>query len=218
MVREQFQFDLNSLQAKVLELGELSQQALSVAMDGLYSKNVEVALKVIEGDQRMDDLEEEINDFALMLITRQQPVAVDLRRVFVSIKIAADLERISDHAVNIAKSTIRIGEKELSTSLRYIEEMYKLAIEMLSLAITAYNEEDLTIAKKIAEMDDEVDVLYGEAIKEYISYIPNKPEESSQITQLMFIVRYIERIADHVTNVAESVFYLVKGKHYLLNE
>jgi phosphate transport system protein len=218
MVREQFQFDLRSLQAKVIELGELSQQALETAMEGLRSKNVEMSLKVIDDDQHMDDLEEEINDFALMLITKQQPVAIDLRRIFVSIKIAADLERISDHAVNIAKATIRLGEKDVEVSLKYIEEMYKSAKEMLSLAVKAYHEEDLTIAKKIAEMDDSVDELYGQVIKELISSIPNKPEDISQITQLSFIARYIERTADHVTNIAESVFYLVKGKHYLLNE
>ncbi|MEH6888330.1 phosphate signaling complex protein PhoU [Bacillus sp. JJ864] len=218
MVREQFQYDLQSLQQKVIELGELAKQALEIAMEGLRTRDVEKAIEVIDGDYRMDNLEEEINDFALMLITKQQPVASDLRRIFVSIKTATDLERIADHAVNIAKSTIRLGEKEVLVSLQSLESMFKIAIDMLQNVIQAYREENLTYAKKIAEMDDEVDELYGKAIREFISSIPNKPESIGQITQLSFIARYIERVADHGTNIAENVFYLVKGKHYLLNE
>ncbi|PEA56388.1 phosphate transport system regulatory protein PhoU [Bacillus pseudomycoides] len=218
MVREQFQYDLQSLQQKVIELGELAKQALEIAMEGLRTRDVEKAIEVIDGDYRMDNLEEEINDFALMLITKQQPVASDLRRIFVSIKTATDLERIADHAVNIAKSTIRLGEKEVPVSLQSLESMFKIAIDMLQNVIQAYREENLTYAKKIAEMDDEVDELYGKAIREFISSIPNKPESIGQITQLSFIARYIERVADHGTNIAENVFYLVKGKHYLLNE
>ena len=218
MVREQFQYDLQSLQQKVIELGELAKQALEIAMEGLRTRDVEKAIEVIDGDYRMDNLEEEINDFALMLITKQQPVASDLRRIFVSIKTATDLERIADHAVNIAKSTIRLGEKEVPVSLQNLESMFKIAIDMLQNVIQAYREENLTYAKKIAEMDDEVDELYGKAIREFISSIPNKPESIGQITQLSFIARYIERVADHGTNIAENVFYLVKGKHYLLNE
>ncbi|MFD0768016.1 phosphate signaling complex protein PhoU [Bacillus sp. CGMCC 1.60114] len=218
MVREQFQYDLQALQQKIIELGELAKQALEIAMEGLRTRDVEKALEVIDGDYRMDNLEEEINDFALMLITKQQPVASDLRRIFISIKTATDLERIADHAVNIAKSTIRLGEKEVSVSLQNLEDMFKIAIDMLQNVIQSYREENLTYAKKIAEMDDEVDELYGKAIREFISSIPNQPETIGQITQLSFIARYIERVADHTTNIAENVFYLVKGKHYLLNE
>ncbi|MGG2064396.1 phosphate signaling complex protein PhoU [Bacillus sp. S14(2024)] len=218
MVREQFQYDLQALQQKIIELGELAKQALEIAMEGLRTRDVEKALEVIDGDYRMDNLEEEINDFALMLITKQQPVASDLRRIFISIKTATDLERIADHAVNIAKSTIRLGEKEVSVSLQNLEDMFKIAIDMLQNVIRSYREENLTYAKKIAEMDDAVDELYGKAIREFISSIPDQPETIGQITQLSFIARYIERVADHSTNIAENVFYLVKGKHYLLNE
>ncbi|KFN03970.1 phosphate transport system regulatory protein PhoU [Bacillus clarus] len=218
MAREQFHYDLQTLQEKVIELGELAREALLLAMEGLRKKNVEKALEVIDGDYRMDHLEEEINDLALMLITKQQPVASDLRRIFVSIKTATDLERIADHAVNIAKSTIRLGEKEISASLHNIEDMFAIANKMLNLSLEAYEQENLTFAKQIAEMDDSVDEIYGKAIREFISSIPERPEAITQITQLSFVARYIERVADHITNIAENVFYLVKGKHYLLNE
>jgi phosphate transport system protein len=218
MVREQFDYDLKTLQSKVVTLGTLAKEALETAMEGLRFKDVDRALQVIDNDYKMDDLEEEINELAVMLITKQQPIATDLRRIFVSIKIATDLERIADHAVNIAKSTIRLGEKEISVTLEDLENMFKQAHDMLSLSMESYKEENLTLAKQIAEMDDVVDELYGKAVREFIASIPQKPEDINQITQLSFIARYIERVADHITNIAENVFYLVKGKHYLLNE
>jgi phosphate transport system protein len=218
MVREQFDYDLKTLRAKLVELGALSKEALEIAMEGLRTRNVELALQVIDNDNRMDDLEEEINELALMLITKQQPVATDLRRIFVSIKIATDLERIADHAVNIAKSTIRLGDKEVAVTINVLETMFQQAGSMLELSMDAYQEENLTFAKQIAEMDDVVDELYGQAVRDFMSSIPQNPEGINQITQLSFIARYIERIADHITNIAENVFYLVKGKHYLLNE
>ena len=154
----------------------------------------------------------------LCSLQKQQPVASDLRRIFISIKTATDLERIADHAVNIAKSTIRLGEKDVSVSLHNLDEMFAIANKMLQLALDAYEQENLTFAKQIAEMDDSVDEIYGKAIREFISSVPEQPEAITQITQLSFVARYIERVADHITNIAESVFYLVKGKHYLLNE
>lgn len=149
MVREQFQGDLKALQQKVIELGELANAALLIAMEGLHTRDVEKALEVIDGDYRMDNLEEEINDLALMLITKQQPVASDLRRIFISIKTATDLERIADHAVNIAKATIRLGEKEVAVSLHNLDEMFAVANEMLHLALEAYEQENLTLRNKL---------------------------------------------------------------------
>ncbi|MCP8967134.1 phosphate signaling complex protein PhoU [Ectobacillus ponti] len=218
MVREQFQYDLKELQEKTLELGALAKDALRTAMEGLRSRNIDVALRVIDNDYRMDHLEEEINHFALMLITKQQPVASDLRRIFASIKMASDLERVADHAVNIAKSAIRIGDKGAAVALEDLNQMFQIADEMLSLAMEAYQGEDVRIARQIAEMDDTVDELYGKAVRAFISSIPEKPEDINHVMQLSFVARYIERAADHATNIAESVFYLVKGKHYFLNE
>lgn len=218
MVREQFDYDLQSLQDKIIELGKLADVALKTSMEGLRNKDVDYALQVIDNDYKSDNLEEEINDLAIMLITKQQPVATDLRRIFSSVKIASDLERISDHAVNIAKSTIRLGAKELSVTLDTIEEMYKIAQKMLTMSMDAFKDENLVFAKQVAEMDDEVDELYGKAVRELMVSIPEQPKDINQITQLSFVARYIERVADHITNVAENIFYLVKGKHYLLNE
>ncbi|MGG0716490.1 phosphate signaling complex protein PhoU [Robertmurraya massiliosenegalensis] len=217
VVREQFQLDLNELQAKLLELGRLASVALKNSIEALETCNIEMALKVIDDDSEADALYEEINDFAILLIAKQAPVAIDLRRIIVAIKIATDIERIADFAVNIAKSTIRIGNEEHVQSLQHVKKMYNITTEMLELSLKAFSEEDVVIAKKVADMDDEVDELYGSTIRELLELNHSYPDNIPQITQLSFICRYLERSADHVTNIAESIFYLVKGRHYDLN-
>jgi phosphate transport system protein len=218
VVREKFHGDLKILREKLLEIGRLTHEALSKSIEALQTSNIELALEIIDGDAYVDDLEEEINDLAILLIAKQQPVAIDLRRIIVAIKIASDVERMADFAVNVAKSAIRIGNEELIKPLEHVKKMHDISIEMLSLSLKAYHEEDLVLAKKVAEMDDEVDELYGITIKELLSLAKEKQEAMNQITQLLFVARYLERMADHTTNVAESVFYLVKGKRYDLNE
>lgn len=218
VVRERFHGDLKALREKLVEIGGLTEKSINKSFKALTEKGIEEALAVIDEDYKVNRLEEEINDLAILLIAKQQPVAVDLRRVIVAIKIASDIERMADFSVNIAKSTIRIGEEPLIKPLEHITKMYELATEMLSLALKSYYEEDILLAKKVAEMDNQVDSLYGETITELLSLAKEKQEALPQITQLLFITRYFERFADHATNIAENVFYLVKGKRYDLNE
>jgi phosphate transport system protein len=218
VVRGKFEEDLKTLHSKLLELGNFAVNALNHSLEALENKDIELALKILEDDADANILEEEINDFAILLIAKQQPVAVDLRRLIVAIKIATDIERMADFAVNIAKSTIRIGNEPLVKPIEHIKQMHQLCVQMLSLSLEAYNEEDLGKAKLVAQMDDQVDELYGQTIKDLLSLAQKKPEHLAQITQLSFISRYLERAADHVTNIAENVFYLVKGKRYDLNQ
>lgn len=216
-IRERFDEDLKDLQNKLLEIGNFAVEALGKSIVALETQNIDLALEIMEDDNEADNLEEEINDAAILLIAKQQPVAIDLRRVIVAIKIANDIERIADFAVNIAKSTIRIGNEPLVKPIEHVKQMHEINKEMLNLALEAYNDEDVNKAKQVAEMDDKVDSLYGETIKELLQLNLQKPEYIPQITQLSFICRYLERAADHTTNIAESVFYLVKGKRYDLN-
>jgi phosphate transport system protein len=217
VVRERFQEDLNILHGKLLELGNFAVTALNQSLVALESKDIELALRILEDDAQANLMEEEINDFAILLIAKQQPVAIDLRRIIVAIKIANDIERMADYAVNIAKSAIRIGNEPLVKPIVHIKQMHHLSVEMLTLALEAFNEEDLTKARLVAQMDDQVDDLYGQTIKELLTLSASKSEQIAQITQLSFISRYLERAADHVTNIAENVFYMVKGKRYDLN-
>lgn len=216
-IRERFDEELKGLQNKLLEIGNFAVDALGKSIVALETQNIELALEIMEDDTQADLLEEEINDTAILLIAKQQPVAIDLRRVIVAIKIANDIERIADFAVNIAKSTIRIGNEPLIKPIEHVKRMHEINKEMLQLALEAYNEEDISKAKKVAEMDDEVDSLYGQTIQDLLKLNQQNPEKVPQITQLSFVCRYLERAADHTTNIAESVYYLVKGKRYDLN-
>lgn len=219
MVLRQFHVDLETLRDKLLELGSLAEIAMGKSIDALTNQNVDLALQIIEEDNKADRLDEEINDFAILLIAKQQPVAIDLRRIFVAIKISTDVERIADFAVNIAKSTIRIGKNSQPLiQIEKIEKMHSIATEMLSLALKAYYDEDVVLAKKVADMDDQVDELYGQNIRELLQLTKDHPDMIAEITQLSFICRYIERMADHTTNISENILYLVKGRHYELND
>jgi phosphate transport system protein len=217
VVRERFNEELNELQNKLLEIGNFSIDALGKSLEALETGNVELALKVMEDDTDADIMEDEINDFAILLIAKQQPVAIDLRRIIVAIKIATDIERIADFATNIAKAAIRIGNEPLVKPIEHIKMMHEITSRMLKLSLEAFDEEDIIKAKKVAEMDDEVDDLYGQSIKDLLVINQSSPEFMPQVTQLSFVCRYLERAADHVTNIAENVYFLVKGRRYDLN-
>jgi phosphate transport system protein len=215
VVRERFEQELANLKVKIIELANLASESISRSFTALENQDLDMALEIIEDDTKADLLEEEINDYAILLIAKQQPVAIDLRRIIAAIKIASDIERMADFGVNIAKSAIRIGQQPFIYSLDHLKNMRDVTLEMIMLSIRAFEEEDIALARKIAEMDDEVDRLYGENFK---SLFQLSPENFQQVTQLAFVARYLERTADHTTNIAESIYYLVKGRHFDLNE
>ncbi|WP_141431578.1 phosphate signaling complex protein PhoU [Bacillus sp. 03113] len=217
-VREKFDYDLKELQNKLLEIGRSAEEALTKALGALETKNVELALQIMEEDSKINLMYEEINDFAILLIAKQQPVAIDLRRIIVGIKIATEIERIADFAVNIAKATIRIGNKSYTHPIFQIKKMHTLTTEMLQLSLKAYTEEDILLAKKVAGMDNEVDDIYDLTMKQLLEENQKNPDYVQQITHFTFICRFLERAADHITNIAENVYYLVKGRHYDLNK
>lgn len=216
MIRERFELDLISVQQDLMELCDKSIDSLELAFKAFLQKDIDLALQVIETDLQVNRLEELINDRVILLIAKQQPVATDLRRLIVVIKAAADMERIGDYAVNIAKETIRIGKEAFVTSVEPMEEMFHKTVSMLRQIVEAFIEENTTKAKEIAKLDDEVDDLYGNTIGNLMKLNVSN-EHVAQVTNLSFICRYIERSADHATNVAEHLFYLVKGKHYEFN-
>ncbi|RBW70548.1 phosphate signaling complex protein PhoU [Bacillus taeanensis] len=216
-VRENFDAQLKELKDELLELGNLAQNALKQSIIALKNQDVEKALQIIENDYKINNLESDINDKVILMIAKQQPVATDLRRLIVALKISTDLERIGDLAVNIAKSIIRIGEEPFVKPIEEIPKMAETARGMIKDVLQAFYDEDVVAAKNIADSDDEVDQKYGKLIKELLEIVTNNPEWIAQITQLTFICRFIERAADHATNISESVIYLVKGKYYDLN-
>lgn len=215
--REKFDADLNQVQSLLLDLSNTAINALDNSMNFLFGKDIEGALSIIEDDEHINRMEEEINDRVILLIAKQQPVATDLRRLMVLVKIAADMERIGDYACNIAKETIRIGKDEHIEPIGMLEEMRVKTMKMLKQVLDAFTNENMEEAKTIAKLDDDVDDMYGHIIRTLLTTGINNPAQLSQVTQLSFVCRYLERSADHATNIAERLLYLLKGKHYELN-
>ncbi|PUB12572.1 phosphate signaling complex protein PhoU [Paenisporosarcina sp. OV554] len=218
VVREKFELELNGVHEQFLLLSNLSISTLNKSIDALLNQDVDIALSIIENDIHINRLEEEINDRVILLLAKQQPVATDLRRLIVLIKAAHDMERVGDYAVNIAKEAIRIGKAEFVPTIKNIEEMRTITIGMLTDVMKAFIDENIEEARKIAELDDKVDNLYGQTIQQLLLVGSENPKLLSQVTQLSFVCRYLERSADHATNIAEQLFYLVKGRHAELNK
>ncbi|WP_431798830.1 phosphate signaling complex protein PhoU [Halobacillus andaensis] len=216
-IRVQFEEELAKVKNHINEMSLSAKEALDRAIHILYQGDVQQAKQLIEDDKAIDLKEEEINEEAIRMIAKQQPVATDLRRLVVAIKISADLERMADHTKNIAKATIHLGEDHGITIHPQLREMGILAMDMVDLSIKAFEHEDITLAKKLAEMDDTMDRMYGEVVKELLESTAINPEQIQHIMQMAYTARYVERFADHITNIGENVLYLVKGKNVDLN-
>lgn len=215
--RGNFDKNLLELQDKMTEMSELTVSALEKSFIALKSQNVELALEVIEEDTAIDTIETDINNFVVWLIAKEQPVARDLRRIIGALKISLEIERVADFAVNIAKATIRIGACDSLIVNTNLEQMKEITIKMLQNAVTSFFNEDLLLAKEVGELDDQVDNFNEVNSKYILHYLSEHPEEMNQLTQLLFINRHLERAADHITNIAESAAYLIKGRKYDLN-
>ena len=215
--RLNFDSNLKQLKDMLMEMAHKSVVAIKQSIDTLINQDIEKAKEIINNDTIIDELEHEINNKAIILIAKESPVAGDLRKIVVALKISSEVERIADNAVNIAKSTLHIGQEKHIKEIVDIPKMMDLALEMLSDSLTAFLKEDVELAKKCAAKDDKVDEMYGTLVKELMGYIQRYPNQTNQITQLAFVCRYIERLADHSTNIAEHVIYLVTGERYDLN-
>ncbi len=216
--REHFDTELNEVKGKVIELLKASQKQLNRSVKALYEGDISESKQLIEDDKALDKLDLSINEAAILLIAKQQPVASDLRRLIVAIRLATDIERMADNAKNIARSTLHLGENHQLLIDPRLKEMAAIANNMIDLAIEAYKDEDIDKAKVLSDEDDHIDALFGQVLKDMLSNSANRKEEVQLITQVAFCARYIERFGDHLTNVAENIMYLVKGEIYDLNK
>jgi phosphate transport system protein len=217
VVRENFDNKLQELEAKMKTMSDLAGSSLEKAYEAFKTKDVELALKVIDEDEVVDDLEIEINHFIIWLMAKEQPVARDLRRIIGALKISSEIERIADFGVNIAKSTIRSGNTNTLVDITNLDKMKDISITMLQKGLDSFINGDIKLAKEVGELDDEVDHYSDETYKTITSYLKEHPEETDHLVQLLLINRYLERTADHITNIAESAAYLIKGQMYDLN-
>ena len=212
MIRHGFDQDLEALRRELLLMGEVVKQTIKNAVTALKTKDMALARSVMDGDDIIDRMQVEIEDRCIALIARQQPVATDLRILGTGLKITTDLERIGDHAFDIAKIAVEIGAEPLIKPLVDIPQMAELAQAMLQDCLQAYLNLDVQLAEKVIRDDDKVDQLYLQVYRDLLNYMIDDPTTINQATQLLFVARYLERIADHSTNVAEWVIYLVTGE------
>ncbi|MBS3679571.1 phosphate signaling complex protein PhoU [Ornithinibacillus massiliensis] len=216
--RGQFHSEMDTLNQDIIQLANLAKSALIKCMDALFNQDIELAKQVVEEDKVIDKEEAAINDKAILLIAKQQPVATDLRRLIIALRVVTDIERMGDNAKNIAKATIRLGDHYLEELPKELKTMRDTALAMLDTAIIAFQQEDITAAHKLAQMDDKVDKLYKQVVTDMLSKTAINSEEVQYVMQIAFSARYIERFADHITNIGESILFLVKGEIVDLND
>ena len=217
MIRENFENNMMELQNKMKEMVEATVTALDKAFTALEKQDMELALTVIEEDNYIDNLEGEINQMAVWVIAKQQPVARDLRRIIAVMQMSSDIERVADFAVNTSKSAIRIGRTESLLDKTSIISMKDKASDMLKMATQAFVDENISLAKEVGELDDIVDEKNRANYELLKSMVKEYPDFTDQIVELLFINKYVERAADHITNMAESTAYFVKGQLFDLN-
>ena len=212
--RHNYDYELQGVRNDILQMGQLVITAIERSIQALVDLDMELACQVIQGDDAIDELELLLEERCVVLIARQQPLAKDLRILSTGLKISTDLERIGDHAFDIAKIAKRLGEGGNGhiKPLLDIPRMAGLATQMLRDALTAYVNIDVELADKVCQADDEVDALYNQLFRELLTYMLADPAVINDATQLIFVARYLERVADHTTNIAEWVIYLQTGQ------
>lgn len=212
MTRERFSQQVMDVKHKVVRMGALVEDIIELAIASLQNQDIEAAKKVYADDDKIDEIELEIEMECMKMLALQQPLAKDLRTVATALKIITDLERMGDHAVNIAKITLEIGKEPLIKPLIDIPKMAEIAQNMVKLSLDAFVREDVELAGKVAAMDEEVDNIYLTIVEDIIELISNNKGMVRQGTKLMFIGRFLERIADHTTNICERVIFMVTGE------
>ncbi|SPF48815.1 Phosphate-specific transport system accessory protein PhoU [Candidatus Desulfosporosinus infrequens] len=216
--RHKFDHDLEELRLNILDLGKMVDQRIGLAAQSLINQDLEIANTVVVGDLVVNDLQAIIEEKCILLIATQQPFALDLRKVVAGFKISIYLERMGDLSVDLAKLTIRIGQEKLIEPLADIPRMSILVQKMIHLGLKAYVQEDCKAAAEMAALDDEIDQIYAQVFDELRSIMMAEPKKVTQANYLLFACRFLERLGDYCTNIAEEIVYIVTGKRMNLNE
>jgi phosphate transport system protein len=206
-----FQHELEQLKAKLLEMSALVESAIYRSVQGVVEKNEELARQVLKNEGRINQLEIEVDDMAIGLLALQAPLAADLRLITAAIKINNDLERMGDLSVSMAESALALLKEPVIRPLIDIPHIAALAQGMVRKALDAFVSRDADLARSVLASDDAVDNLRTASYHELTSFMVNNPSQIPQALRLLAVVRNLERIADHATNIAEDVMFLVKG-------
>lgn len=216
-MRHKFDAQLMELKKKIVGMSDLVHQAIEQAMQSLKQRDLEIADRVIKNDELINNYEGEIEQLCTHLVATQQPFASDLRKIVASYKIIASLERMGDLAVDIAKLSIRIGAVPIIKPLIDLPKMAEIVITMIHTAVEAFINEDVQLARSLAEMDHEVDHYYQRVFTELNEMMAKDPTLAAQGVYILLTTRYLERIGDYCTNIGEEVIYMELGVRENLN-
>ena len=204
--------ELETLERRIAEMGGIAEKMVIDAMDALSNSDAALAQAVIVSDERLDALQREIEEAAILTIARRQPMAIDLREIIGAIRVAGDLERVGDLAKNIAKRSLKIGAEPRSRrEIVGLKHMNDVATELLKDVLDAYAQRDVDRARAVWERDVELDALEDSVFRDLLTHMMEDPRNISYCAHLLFCSKNVERIGDHATNIAETVFYLVTG-------
>ena len=212
MERQHFESEMQALKNRLLNMGAMVEERVHRAIQALMERNLEAAEEIARGDQEVNELQIEIDERCLRLFALQQPMASDLRLITAAMKINADLERIGDQAVNIAEQSIRILDQPPLKAMIDLPRMAEIAERMTRESLDAFVRKDATLARAILKRDDEVDELKDHVFRVLLTYMMADPGTIERALSLILVSRHLERIADHATNIAEDVIFLVEAK------
>ncbi len=208
-----FHEQLAHLKQRLLDMSDLATSLLDASVDALLERNVGTADAVISGDRELDALELEVEDKAIALLALQQPMARDLRFIVAVIKVSNDLERVGDHAVNIAQSALRMAQSStIITPDPEIHEMARRARRMLSDSLTAFVRADGALGREVCRADDEVDAMHNSIFRILVTHMMEDARTITPSLELLLVSRNLERVADLATNIGEDAVFLAEGK------
>ena len=210
-----FEDDLKGLARSIAEMGGHAEQLVERSIGALLQSNADLALEVIEADKIIDGLQRGIEERAVLVIARRQPMAQDLRETIAAIRISSDLERIADLGKNIARRALAIQSQPFSNNVRVgVEHLAELGLKQVKKVLDAYATRDLAKAREVCAKDNEIDDLYTSLFRQLLTYMMEDPRNITMCTHLLFCAKNIERIGDHATNIAETVHYLITGQQW----
>jgi len=208
-----FDTDLQEITRKVAEMGGLAERQIADAMRALMERDTDLAERVIATDPTIDALQHDIEEKSVLTIARRQPMAVDLREIVGAMRVCNDLERIGDHAKHVAKRVVALDlDLHPQRLIRGVEHMASLVLTLLKQVLDAYASRDLAAALAVWNGDEEVDALCTALFRELLTYMMEDPRNITFCMHLMFCAKDIERIGDHATNIAETVYYIIEGR------
>ncbi len=210
-VIKSFDEELRRLHNTITEMGGLAENQLATAIEAVAERDTDLAASVVESDTKVDQLQRDVDNFAIRLLALRQPVGSDLREIFAAIKIASDLERICDYAANVAKRSIVLSQAPPARPVYALPRMARLGQLLVKDVIDAYVERDADKAYAVWMRDEELDEMYASLFRELLTYMMEDPRNIGPSTHLLFMAKNIERIGDHATNIAEDLYYLVHG-------